>query len=192
MVTIGLTGSIAMGKSTAAKMLRSMGVPVYDSDASVHEFYQNEAAAVLRPHFPDAIVDGSIDRRILSGYVLDNHGKMALLESLVHPVIEKNRIQFMAGMKTAGYRIIAIDIPLLFETGGDRQVDVIAVVSASLKTQRERALARHDMTEEKFEAIRLKQVSDREKRQKAHYVISSETSFDHMNSQLAAMLRALR
>ncbi|MCC2096939.1 MAG: dephospho-CoA kinase [Hyphomicrobiales bacterium] len=191
MKIIGLTGSIAMGKSTAATMFVELGVPLHDSDATVHEFYQTDAAPLLAPHFPDAIVDGKVDRGKLSGYVINNKENMQRLESLVHPFVEASRNSFVARQRQSGAAIVVVDIPLLFEIGGVDLVDIIAVVSAGEDTQRQRALARPNMTVEKFEAIKAKQLPDAQKRAQAHYVISSEHGFDATRSQIRSLLRAL-
>jgi dephospho-CoA kinase len=191
MKIVGLTGSIAMGKSTAAKMFTEMGVPLHDSDAAVHRFYERDAAERLAPHFPEAIIGGKIDRGKLSGYVINNSENMRLLESIVHPFVESSRDAFISEHRYAGRNLVVVDIPLLFEIGGEQLVDVIVVVSATEETQRQRALARENMTLEKFEAIKARQIPDAQKRMRAHYVVSSEYGFDHTRHQIRDLIRAL-
>jgi dephospho-CoA kinase len=191
MKIIGLTGSIAMGKSTAARMFTDMGVPLHDSDAAVHQFYEHDAAELLAPHFPEAVVAGRIDRGKLSGYVINNSENMRLLESIVHPFVETSRNEFVSNHRVAGQSLAVVDIPLLFEIGGEQLVDVVVVVSAAEETQRQRALARQNMTSEKFEAIKAKQIPDAQKRMRAHYVVSSDHGFDHTRCQIQALIRAL-
>jgi dephospho-CoA kinase len=191
MLIYGLTGSIAMGKSTAARMLRHFGLPVYDSDYVVHEFYKSDAVELLRPYFPDAIISGTVDRVSLSNYVLNSPENLRKLESIVHPYVEKQREDFLAFKKLSGSKIVFVDIPLLFEIGDERMVDRIVVVSASEETQRSRALARANMTIAKFEAIKSKQIPDTDKRRMAHYIISSDHGFDHMRSQIKSLLRSV-
>ena len=188
---IGLTGSIAMGKSTAARMFGELAVPVFDSDAAVHEFYRQDGPRVLAPHFPDAIVDGVVNRQILSKYILRKSDNLKLLESIVHPVIGEKRSQFLSRQKRDGSRNVVVDIPLLFEIGWETSVDIVLVVSASTTTQKTRALMREDMTLEKFEKIIANQIPDHEKRKRAHYVLSSEYGFDRTRSQIHAFLRAI-
>lgn len=192
MLVLGLTGSIAMGKTTAARMFRQQGTPVYDSDATVHDFYRYDAAQFLRPHFPDAVISGAVDRKKLSDYVLENPNNMTILESIVHPYVERKRNEFIRKNKLHGTGIIVLDIPLLFEIGGDRSVDMILVVSASEEIQHTRALARPNMTHEKFISIKSKQIPDAQKRRRAHYVISSEHGYEHMESQIKSVLRTVR
>jgi dephospho-CoA kinase len=191
MKIIGLTGSIAMGKSTAARMFTDMGVPLHDSDAAVHQFYEHDAAELLAPHFPEAVVSGRIDRGKLSGYVINNSENMRLLESIVHPFVETSRNEFVSNHRVTGQILAVVDIPLLFEIGGEQLVDVVVVVSAAEETQRQRALARQNMTSEKFEAIKAKQIPDAQKRMRAHYVVSSDYGFDHTRCQIQALIRAL-
>jgi len=188
---IGLTGSMAMGKSTAARMFQELAVPVFDSDAAVHEFYRQDGPKVLAPHFPDAVVDGIVNRQVLSKYVVENSDNLKLLENIVHPVIGKKRSNFLSKQKETGSRRVVVDIPLLFEIGWETSVDIILVVTASKTTQKTRALLRTDMTVEKFEKIIANQIPDSEKRARAHYVISSEFGFNYTRSQIHALLHAI-
>lgn len=191
MKIIGLTGSIAMGKSATAQMFRKCGVPVSDSDAIVHALYRKEAVEALAPHFPDAVSGDLVDRQILAKDVLRDPERMRLLESIVHPLVERKRREFLDHHGAAGTRIVVVDIPLLFETGGAALVDIIVVVSAAESIQRARAFTRQGMTEEKFNAIVTRQCSDVEKRRRAHFVIRSDYGFDAAMNQVKSLLRAI-
>lgn len=191
MILIGLTGSIGMGKSATSKMFRDAGVPVYDADAAVHRLYMSQAVEPLQAIFPSAIVDGRVDRAILSKLVIGDPGAMKQLESVVHPLVGADRVGFLSASRAAGAPACVLDVPLLFETAGDRNVDVIAVVSTVPEEQERRVLARPDMTVEKFRAILAKQTPDAEKRRRAHFVIDSGRGFDHAKRQVADLLLAL-
>lgn len=191
MKVVGLTGSIAMGKSTTADLFRRCGVPVHDSDAAVHDLYRNEAVAPIEQHFPDAVSNGQVDRKILSQLVIGDRLKMQLLESLVHPMVELRRRKFLADCRSEGNRIAVVDIPLLFEIGGEAQADIVVVVSASEDVQMQRALARPGMTREKFEAIKSKQLADAVKRARAHFVIGTDYGVPSALQQVQALLRAI-
>lgn len=191
MKVIGLTGSIAMGKTTTAQMFRNQGIPVNDSDFVVHQLYKGEAIPLIERHFPQAIVDGMVDRNILGKYVLNDGSNLKLLESIVHPLVQQKRSDFIRSHAQAGYRLIVLDIPLLFETEGQGEVDLVVVVSASSEIQRKRALSRSGMTEAKFQAILSKQLPDMEKRRRAHCVIRSDLGIEIARQQVKALLRAL-
>ncbi|MGE0044366.1 MAG: dephospho-CoA kinase, partial [Hyphomonadaceae bacterium] len=169
MILLGLTGSIGMGKSATAQMFREAGVPVYDADAAVHALYAKGGAAVapIAEAFPSAVKDGAVDRGALSGLVLNDPEAMRGLESIVHPLVRQAQMQFLDRHRKAGAAIVVLDIPLLFEGGGERFLDAVAVVSAPAAVQRARVLARPGMTPEKFEAILAKQMPDAEKRKRA-------------------------
>ena len=166
MLLIGLTGSIGMGKSETAKMFRDFGVPVYDADAAVHKLYEKGGKAVepLRAAFPSAIVDDGVDRKALSRCVLGLPEEMKKLEAIVHPLVGEVQMEFLTDNMKAGTSMVVLDIPLLYETGGEKRVDVVVVVSAPYDIQKTRVLARPDMDEAKFAAIHAKQVPDEEKR----------------------------
>jgi dephospho-CoA kinase len=176
-IVAGLTGSIAMGKSETAKMFAARGIPVFDSDAAVHELYAVGGAAVepLRALAPDAIVKGSVDRRKLATTVQADPRLLKRIESVVHPLVKSRQMTFLA---EAAMRsdIAVLDIPLLFETSRDKDVDVLIVVSAGAVLQRERALARPGMTPEKLDFILSRQMPDAEKRARADYVIDTSVS----------------
>jgi len=194
MKLVGLTGSIGMGKSATAQMFRDEGVRVYDADAAVHAIYDVGGSAVgpVGELFPDAIVDGAVDRTLLSKAVLNDAEALKKLEAIVHPLVAMEQQKFMAEARAAGADLIVLDIPLLFEKGGEKRVDAVVVVSAPAGLQRERVLARPGMSEEKFEAILSKQTPDAEKREKAHHVIETGGGFEEARAQVRAVLDALR
>lgn len=191
MILIGLTGSIGMGKSATSGMFRKAGVPVYDADAAVHRLYRREAVEPLRALFPTAVVDDQVDRSILSRIVIGDPTAMKKLEAVVHPLVGADRAAILGKWRASGVPACVLDVPLLFETGGDRNVDVIVVVSTDADEQQRRVLARPDMTVEKFHAIRSKQTPDAEKRRRAHFVIDSGHGFDYAKRQVADLLLAL-
>lgn len=194
MLILGLTGSIGMGKSTTSKMFQDEGVPVYDSDAAVHALYAAGGAAVapVEAAFPGVVVDGAIDRARLSAAVVGKSEALAKLEAIVHPLVGAHRIGFFEDAKAKGCDIVVLDIPLLFETGGHKKVDKVVVVSAPADVQRERVLARPDMTVEKFEAILARQTPDAEKRARADFVIDTGQGLDHARAQVRDLLTLLR
>lgn len=187
MIVVGLTGSIGMGKSEVARMFASLGVPVYDADAAVHELYAKGGAAVapIGDAFPQAVVDGAVDRDRLSKLVVGDEAAIKRLESIVHPLVGQSRAGFMAKAAADGAKVVVADIPLLYETGGETRVDYVVVVSAPYRAQRERVLARPGMTAAKFEAIVARQTPDEKKRARADFVIATDTS-------LAETLRRVR
>lgn len=171
MITAGLTGSIGMGKSTTAQMFLEAGIPVHDADAVVHALYRGEAAVQIEKVFPGIVENGIVNRSKLGPLVIGKLDAMKKLERIVHPLVSAKRDDFLKA--NSGAKLVILDIPLLFETGGDKLVDKIIVVTASAETQRKRVLARPDMSVEKFEAILAKQVPDAEKRKRADYVIDT-------------------
>lgn len=172
---LGLTGSIGMGKSTTAQMFRDLGVPVWDADAAVHRLYAQNGAAVapIALAFPGSVTDGQVDRAALKTQLAADQDAFARLESIVHPLVARDRAAF--AKQHADAPIIVFDIPLLFETGGESGMDGVAVVSASAMAQRQRVLARPGMTEESFAMILDRQMPDAEKRARATWVIPTET-----------------
>ncbi len=194
MLLIGLTGSIGMGKSETAKMFAAEGVPVYDADAEVHKLYAPGGAAVapLEEAFPGVVVDGAVDRTLLSKEVIGNPEALKKLESIVHPLVGQANRNFLEKAAKDGAEMVLLDIPLLFETGGRERVDVIVVVSAPYELQRERVLARPEMTEEKFEEIFAKQVSDADKRAGADYIVESDKGLDHARAQVRDIIADLK
>ncbi|GMV60886.1 MAG: dephospho-CoA kinase [Parvibaculum sp.] len=194
MLLIGLTGSIGMGKSETAKMFRELGVPVYDADAAVHKLYEKGGKAVepLRAAFPAAIVDDAVDRKALSRCVIGLPDEMKKLEAIVHPLVGEAQMEFLRENMAAGQAMAVLDIPLLYETGGETRVDVVVVVSAPYDLQKTRVLARPDMDEAKFAAIHARQVPDAEKRRRADFVVESDKGLDHARAQVAAIVEALK
>lgn len=194
MIRLGLTGSIGMGKSTTAGLFAAEGVPVYDADAAVHALYVPGGAAVgpLGAAFPGVVVAGAVDRARLSEAVVGRPEAMARLEAIVHPLVRQAQIDFLGAAEAAGAPIVVLDIPLLFETGGDRFMDAVVVVSAPPEVQRARVLARPGMSPEKFEAILAKQTPDAEKRRRADYVIETGAGLEAAREQVRSVLAAAR
>ncbi|MFT3988618.1 dephospho-CoA kinase [Aestuariivirga sp.] len=192
MIVVGLTGSIAMGKSTTAQMFRDLGIPVFDSDAEVHRLYEKGGNAVgqVAKRFPEAIRNGAVDRARLSQYVVGNPAAMAELESIVHPLVRGAQAEFLE--RNASESIVVLDIPLLFETGRQADVDQIIVVSAPADVQRERALARPGMTLDKLAGILSRQMPDAEKRARADYVVDSSESIEHAAQQVKKIVAELK
>ena len=194
MIILGLTGSIGMGKSTTAQMFQAQGVPVYDSDAAVHALYASGGAAVapVDAAFPGVVVDGAIDRARLSQAVVGNSEALAVLESIVHPLVGAHRIGFFEDAQAQGADVVVLDVPLLYETGGDKKVDKVVVVSAPADLQRERVLARPGMDVAKFEAILARQTPDAEKRARADFVIDTGQGLARAREQVRDVLTRLR
>lgn len=193
MILLGLTGSIGMGKSATAQMFREAGAPVYDADAAVHALYAKGGAAVPRiaEAFPSAVKDGAVDRAALSGLVLNDPEALKGLESIVHPLVRAAQIAFLQQHRDAGAPLVVLDIPLLFEGGGERFLDAVAVVTAPAAVQRARVLARPGMSEEKLDAILAKQMPDAEKRRRADFIINTGLGFEEARAQVRAVLDAL-
>lgn len=194
MLLIGLTGSIGMGKSETAKMFARLGLPVYDADAAVHRLYDKGGAAVepIRKLFPSAVVDGAIDRAKLSTCVIGKPDEIKKLEAIVHPLVGAAQLDFLLACERDGAEMVVLDIPLLFETGGEGRVDVSVVVSAPYEIQKLRVLERPGMTEEKFEAIRAKQVPDEEKRRRADFVVDSSKGLEDAFAQVTQIVKQLK
>ncbi|MDP2125166.1 MAG: dephospho-CoA kinase [Parvibaculum sp.] len=194
MLLIGLTGSIGMGKSETANMFRGLGVPVYDADAAVHALYEKGGKAVepIRAAFPSAIVDDAVDRKALSRCVLGLPEEMKKLEAIVHPLVGEAQMVFLRDNFAAGHKMAVLDIPLLYETGGEARVDIVVVVSAPYDLQKSRVLARPDMDEAKFAAIHAKQVPNAEKRRRADFIVDSDKGLEHARAQVAAIVEALQ
>jgi dephospho-CoA kinase len=193
-IKLALTGSIGMGKSATAALFAARGVPVYDADAAVHKAYARggEAVAQIEWAFPGVMTkEGAIDRNLLRGKVVNNPEAMKKLEGIIHPIIGFAQRDFLAQAERGGADVVVLDIPLLFETGGDKRVDAIAVVSAPAEVQRARVLAR-GMTEADFEAILARQTPDSVKRANADFVINTALGFEYAGAQVDAVLAALR
>lgn len=188
MIVLGLTGSIGMGKSTTAKMFVEAGVPVHDSDEAVHRLYAGKAAPLIEAAFPGTVTDGIVDRKRLSEIVLKDRDVLKRLEAIIHPLVRADANDFLDRNREAGASFAALDIPLLFETGGRDRVDYVVVVTAPAEVQRQRVLARPGMTVEKFEAILAKQVPDAEKRKLADYIVDTSEGLDSARRQVAAVI----
>lgn len=190
MIVVGLTGSIAMGKSTVAAMFAEFGVPIFDADGAVRAFYAGEGARSVEAAFPGVTVSGQVDRERLGAHVLGDADALRRLEGLVHPAVGHARVQFVERAAAEGRRLAIVDVPLLLETGGDSNVDLVVVVSAPGSVQRARALAREGMTEAKLEAVLSRQASDVEKRRRAHFVVDTRGSLDQTRAIVAQFMRA--
>ena len=186
-----LTGSLGMGKSRTASFFAEEGVPVYDSDAAVHALYAGEAAPLIEQAFPGTTSGGIVDRAKLAATVVGDAAAMAKLEAIVHPLVAEARDAFIAEAQARGAPAVVLDVPLLFETGGERYCDAVVVVSAPLDLQRRRAFERPGMTEEKFTALVGKQMPDAEKRRRADFIVDSSQSFDHARAQVRDILQAI-
>jgi dephospho-CoA kinase len=186
-----LTGSLAMGKSTAARFFAEAGVPVHDSDAAVHALYEGEAVPVIERAFPGSTVGGRVDRGKLAAMVLNDSAALARLEAIVHPLVRESSDRFLADAQARGDEVVVLDIPLLFEIGAQERCDAVVVVSAPAEIQRRRALERPGMTEDKFAAISAKQMPDAEKRRRADFVVDSSKDFDFARAQVRDILRAV-
>jgi dephospho-CoA kinase len=191
MFILGLTGSIGMGKSTTANFFREAGVPVHDSDAVVHRLYGGEAVGAVEAAFPGVTVDGKIDRTKLATKLVGHPEAIKRLESIVHPLVRAVSERFVAEQRARGARVIVLDIPLLFETGGETRVDAVVVVSAPADVQRARVLSRAGMSPEKLDALLARQMSDADKRARAHFIVDSSRSFDSARAQVHGILRAV-
>jgi dephospho-CoA kinase len=194
MLLAGLTGSIGMGKSETAKMFAALGVPVYDADAAVHALYDRggRAVPVVEAAFPGAVVDGKVDRAKLGAATLGNPEAIKKLNSIIHPLVGEAQVKFLHDAEAAGAKVVVLDVPLLYETGGETRVDAVIVVSAPAHVQRERVLARPGMSPEKFESILKLQTADEIKRAKAHYVIDTSLGLDHARERVAYILEDLK
>lgn len=192
MIVVGLTGSIGMGKSTAAGMFRELGVPVNDADEVVHELYRGEAVAPVEAAFPGVAKNGVIDRAELSRRLVAAPERLGELERIVHPLVRERERQFLAQHKAAGAPFVLLDIPLLYETKAEARVDRVVVVTCDPEKQRERVMKRPGMTAEKFAMILARQVPDSEKRARADYIIDTSDSFDVTREQIRAIVDELR
>ncbi|MBX5136140.1 dephospho-CoA kinase [Rhizobium sp. L9] len=192
MLKIGLTGSIGMGKSTVGKLFAEAGIPLNDSDAVVHDLYAGEAAPLVDAAFPGTMKDGAVDRQELGRQLaLDPEG-FKRLEAIVHPLVRKRETEFLERQQAAGAEMVLLDIPLLFETGAWERVDVIVVVSTDPQIQRQRVLARDDMTEEKFDMILSRQTPDAEKRRRADYLVDTSHSIAETRARVLEIVAELK
>jgi dephospho-CoA kinase len=185
---LGLTGSIGMGKSTTAKLFTEAGVPVYDADAAVHKIYEGEAAPAIEAAFPGTTAGGRVDRAKLSAKVVHDPAAIKQLEQIVHPMLGASRKKFLDDAEASGAPVVVMDIPLLFETGGEKRVDAVVVVTTSPENQRERILARGTMTNEALDAILARQLPDAEKRKRADFVVDTSHGLDPVRAAIRDIL----
>jgi dephospho-CoA kinase len=190
MVILGLTGSIGMGKSTTAGFFAEAGAPVHDADAAVHRLYAGAAAAAIEAAFPGTTAGGTVDRAKLGEQVLNDPAALKRLEAIVHPLVRRDEERFLQAAEGAGATVAVLNIPLLFETGGDKRCDAVVVVSAPPEMQRARVMTRPGMTEEKFASLLGKQVPDAEKRRRADFVVDTSKDLDSTRAQVRAILQA--
>jgi dephospho-CoA kinase len=188
MIILGLTGSIGMGKSTTAKLFAEAGVPVYDADAAVHRLYEGEAAAAIEAAFPGTTVEGKVDRARLSTHVVHDPVAMRRLEGIVHPMLGASRQRFLDEAERSGARVAVVDVPLLYETGGEKRVDAVVVVTTTPEIQRERILGRENMSDEKLAAILARQLPDIEKRNRADFVVDTSYGLDPVRARIRDIL----
>ena len=188
MLILGLTGSIGMGKSTTAKLFTEAGVPVYDADATVHRIYEGEAAPAIEAAFPGTTVNGRVDRARLSERVMHDPAAIRRLEQIVHPMLRSHHQKFLEEAEKSGAPVAVMDVPLLYETGGETRVDAVVVVTTSPEVQRERILARENMTGEKLDAILARQLPDAEKRKRADFVVDTSHGLDPVRARIRDIL----
>ena len=191
MFVLGLTGSIGMGKSATAKMFAAEGVPVQDADAVVHHLYEGEATAAVEAAFPGTTGGGKVNREKLGSTVIGDAEAIKRLEKIVHPLVAQSRDKFLAESERSGAPVVVLDIPLLFETGGEARCDAVVVVSAPADVQRARAFERPGMSEQKLAAIMAKQMPDEEKRRRADFVVDTSKGFDAVRAQVRDILKAV-
>lgn len=185
MIVLGLTGSIGMGKSTTAKFFKQKGIPVYDADETVHQLYQDESVIKrITAIFDDCLTDNHIDRAKISRQIVQEPAKLVSLEKIIHPLVREKENAFVAAHRKNGDKLVVLDIPLLFETGGLERVDKIAVVSAPLEIQRQRVLQRDGWTEEKFQAVLARQIPDSEKRMRADFIIDTSKGLEYAENEV--------
>lgn len=188
MIILGLTGSIGMGKSTTAKLFAEAGVPVYDADATVHQLYEGEAVPAIEAAFPGTTVNGKVDRACLSAQVVHDPAAIKRLEAIVHPMLGASRQKFLDDAERSGASVAVVDVPLLYETGGEKRVDAVVVVTTTPENQRQRILARDNMTEEKLDAILARQLPDAEKRKRADFVVDTSHGLDPVRARIRDIL----
>jgi dephospho-CoA kinase len=190
MFVIGLTGSIAMGKSTTARLFAEEGVPVHDADAAVHRLYEGDAVAPIEAAFPGVTKAGKVDRAALGQRVAGNPEALQRLEQIVHPLVRATETEFLDKTEASGAKVVVLDIPLLFETGGEKRVDAVVVVSAPAEMQRARLIERGiDM--ERLAALLARQMPDAEKRRRADFVVDSSQGIEHARTQVRQILAAV-
>jgi len=191
MIVLGLTGSMAMGKSTTAAMFKARGLPVHDSDRTVHRLYRGAAVEPIEAAFPGVTENGEVDRKKLGAALAGDFAQLRRLEEIVHPLVRAETVRFAEEAAERNARAILLDIPLLFETGAQEWMDFVIVVSTTPQIQRERVLARRGMTEELFEKLLARQVPDTEKRLGAHFVIDTSHGFEAAEHDVDAILKTV-
>jgi dephospho-CoA kinase len=188
MIILGLTGSIGMGKSTTAKLFAEAGVPVYDADATVHMIYQGEAAPAIEAAFPGTTVDGKVDRRLLSARIVNDPAAIKRLEALVHPMLRRYHQTFIDQAEQVGAAVAVVDVPLLFETGGEQRVDAVVVVTTTPEIQRQRVLDRGNMTPEMLATVLDRQMPDAEKRKRSDFIVDTSDGLDPVRLRIRDIL----
>jgi dephospho-CoA kinase len=188
MRVLGLTGSIGMGKSTTAKLFAEAGVPVYDADATVHKVYESEAAPAIEAAFPGSTENGKVDRAKLSARVVNDPAALRQLEQIVHPMLGAYHRKFLDEAERSGAPVAVVDVPLLFETGGEKRVDAVVVVTTSPENQRARILARGTMTGEALDTILARQLPDAEKRKRADFIVDTSHGLDPVRERIRDIL----
>jgi dephospho-CoA kinase len=188
MIILGLTGSIGMGKSTTAKLFAEAGVPVYDADATVHMLYEGDAVPVIEAAFPGTTAEGKVDRARLSARVVHDPAAIKQLEQIVHPMLGASRQKFLHEAEQSSAPVAVVDVPLLFETGGEKRVDAVVVVTTTPEIQRQRVLARDNMTGEMLDAILARQLPDAEKRKRADFVVDTSQGLDPVRARIRDIL----
>jgi len=191
MIVLGLTGSIGMGKSTTAKMFADEGVPVHDADATVHALYAGRSAPLIEKAFPGTVIDGVVDRAELGKQVVGNPDAMKRLEAIVHPLVREEEIAFLEKNRSENRPLVVLDIPLLYETGGDKRVDRVVVVTAPAAVQRQRVMGRPGMTEERFEALLARQTPDAEKRRRADFLVDTSLGMEAARAKVGNIVAVL-
>ena len=187
MFILGLTGSVGMGKSTTAKFFAEEGVPVHDADAAVHRLYEGEAVVPVEAAFPGTTANGKVDRDKLAAAVVGNVDALKRLEAIVHPLVRAAEQKFLANAEADGARVALLDIPLLYETGGESRCDAVVVVTAPEHVQRGRVLAR-GTSEERLAGILARQMPDAEKRRRADFVVDTSVGFEGARAQVRDIL----
>ncbi len=191
MFVLGLTGSVAMGKSTTAGFFAEAGVPVHDADAVVHRLYEREAAPLIEAAFPGTTADGKVDRVKLGSRVMNDLAALRQLEAIVHPLVQAAERRFLAEAEASGATVAVLDIPLLFETGGETRVDAVVVVTAPPEVQSARALSRSGMTAQRLAAMLARQMPDAEKRRRADFLVDTSRGFEDARAQVQSILRSV-
>jgi dephospho-CoA kinase len=192
MIVLGLTGSIGMGKSTTLMMFAEEGIAVYSADDAVHELYEGKATALIGKAFPGSVTGGKVDRTKLAAMVLHKPDALKRLEAIVHPLVRQKELAFVKGARKSGAALAVLDIPLLFETQGEKRVDKVVVVTADPQIQRDRVLSRPGMTNEKFTAILARQMPDADKRTRADYIIDTGTGLEATRNAVRAIIRSAK